>query len=489
MERKIALKRERLFSDAPVWEAVVRLALPTIVSQIILVIYNMADTFFIGRNGTDAMITAAAVCMPAFMILSALSNLFGIGAVGVISRAVGSGNPEKAKDASSFAFWGCCCSTGLYALLCLALRHPLVNALGGSDPTVHRYAVGSLCWTVVVGGIVTAENTLMGHLMRAEGRSLAAGFGIGLGGVMNILLDPLFMFVIFPHGEEVKAAALATLLSNLCAFVYFLAAHFIIRSGGGTRLTLKLRRPGRSTAAEVLATGAPACLMTLCENLSYAVLDNLMAANGVPAQAGIGVAKKINMLAHCIVRGMSQGVLPLIGFTYAAGMRERMRRAVLFSAGGSIVLALLCAAVSFSFALPLVRLFNRNGGESVLYGAQFLRILCVGGPFSAWAYACISIFQGVGKSKASLLLALLRKGALDIPLMFLLRIFLPVYGIVAATPLADAVVCLAAALLYIRFVRRHGKDKIRVPEEEPEEPAPGEILLPDRTEEALQTQR
>ena len=456
-----SLKREALFSEAPVWEAVARLALPTIVSQVILVLYNMADTFFIGQNGTDAMITAAAVCMPAFMILSAISNLFGIGAVGVISRANGAGNPEKAKDASSFAFWGCFAAAAVYGLFCLILRDPYVDLLGGSSPSVHPYAAGYLFWTVSVGGIVTAENTLLGHLIRAEGRSLAASVGIGLGGVLNILLDPLFMFVIFPHGEEVKAAALATLLSNFCAFLYFLVSYAAVKTRGETRLTLTPRKPASETVREVLTTGAPACLMTFCENLSYAVLDNLMAQNGVPAQAGIGVAKKINMLAHCIVRGMSQGVLPLIGYTYAAGMRRRMRSAVRLSAGGSIVLALFCTSVSLIFAMPLVRLFNQNGGESIVYGAAFLRILCLGGPFSAWAYACISIFQGVGRSKASLALALMRKGALDIPLMFLLRFASPDCGIVAATPLADLAVCLAAAGIYIRFVRRHGRDKER----------------------------
>ncbi len=471
MER--SLKREALFAEAPVWEAVARLALPTIVSQVILVLYNMADTFFIGQNGTDAMITAAAVCMPAFMILSAISNLFGIGAVGVISRANGAGNPEKARDASSFAFWGCFAASALYGLLCLVLRDPFVNLLGGGSYSVHGLAAGYLFWTVTVGGVVTAENTLMGHLMRAEGRSLAASAGIGLGGVLNILLDPLFMFVIFPRGQEVMAAALATLISNFCAFLYFLVAHFIVKTRGETRLTLKPRRAGGDTVKEVLATGAPACLMTFCENLSYAVLDNLMAHNGVPAQAGIGVAKKINMLAHCIVRGMSQGVLPLIGYTYAAGMRKRMRSAVRISAGGSIVLALLCTAASFTFAMPLVRLFNQNGGESIVYGAEFLRILCLGGPFSAWAYACISIFQGVGRSRASLALALMRKGALDIPMMFLLRLAWPVYGIVAATPVTDMIVFLAAVLLYVRFVKQHGEDKVkREEEEEEEDPVP-----------------
>ena len=447
--------KEHLFSSAPVPEAVLRLALPTIVSQIILVLYNMADTFFIGRRGTDAMITAAAVCMPAFMFLSAISNLFGIGAVGVISRSIGARQPEKAKEAASFAFWGCFGAAGLYSLLCFAFLSPYVDLLGGKAGAVHPLAAEYLLLTVVCGGVITAENTLMGHLIRAEGRSLAASVGIGMGGILNILLDPLFMFVIFPRGQEVRAAALATLLSNAAALAYFCLYYLSLKRRKITTLSLRPRRLTKPVVRGVLATGTPACLMTLCENLSYVVLDNLMAANGIPAQAGIGVAKKVNMLAHCMVRGMSQGVLPLIGYTWAAGMRDRMRRAVRLSAGASVGLAVLCMTVSLIFAVPLVRLFNQHGGESVALGARFLRILCVGGPFSAWAYSCISIFQGVNENRRSLLLALMRKGVLDIPLMFILRIAFPLSGIVASTPLTDGIVCLAAAILYLRFVRRH----------------------------------
>ena len=463
--------KEKLFSESPVGEAVFRLAVPTIVSQIILVLYNMADTFFIGRNGTDAMITAAAICMPAFMFLSAISNLFGIGAVGVISRAFGAGKPEQAREASSFAFWGCFVTAGLYSVLCLVFMHPFVNLLGGAAPEVHGIASEYLMLTVVIGGIVTAENTLMGHLMRSEGRSLAASIGIGFGGVLNIALDPLFMFVIFPHGREVYAAALATLISNACALGYFFIYFYILKKKKATRLSLRPRRIEGIVVKGVLGTGTPACLMTLCENSSYVILDNLMSANGIAAQAGIGVAKKVNMLAHCIVRGMSQGVLPLIGYTYAAGMRKRLRQSIRLSAGCSVLLACACTAVSLLFAPPLIRLFNANGMDSVDLGALFLRILCLGGPFSAWAYSCISIFQGVGENGQSLVLALLRKGVVDIPMMFILRTWWPLTGIVAATPITDAIVCAVAAILYIRFINKvHRSDEHhRTPEEAVEE--------------------
>ena len=216
----------------------------------------------------------------------------------------------------------------------------------------------------------------------------------------------------------------------------------------------------RTVVQSVLSTGLPACLMTLLENISYAVLDNLMAAYGMACQAGLGVAKKINMLAHCIVRGMSQGVLPLIGYNYAAGNYRRMRQSVLYSGAMSVAMALLCMGASLTFSRPLIALFIRSEGSRALEdGAAFLRILCLGGPFSACAYAIISFFQATGKGLRSFMLAILRKGLMDIPMMFVLDRFLPVYGIVYATPITDVVCSVAALALFINFLMKHQPDQ------------------------------
>ena len=137
----------RIFEKYPIFKAVLALAIPTVISQIILVVYNMADTFFIGMTGSDAMITAVTVCMPAFMFLSAVSNLFGIGGASVIARALGSGDPKKASRASGFAFWGCILVTLAYSIGAWLLRDTFVNLLGGSDPAVHASACHYLMWT------------------------------------------------------------------------------------------------------------------------------------------------------------------------------------------------------------------------------------------------------------------------------------------------------------------------------------------------------
>ena len=446
-----SVQERKIFTEYSILRSVLTLAIPTVISQIILVIYNMADTFFIGMTESDAMLTSVTVCMPAFMFLSAISNLFGVGGASVIARSLGAGQVKKAKYTASFSFWGCVGVTLMYSLGALILINPFVNLLGGSDPMVHGNACKYLTWTVIIGGVGTSLNALLGHLVRSEGRSMQAGFGIAMGGVLNIALDPLFMFVILPKGNEVTGAALATMLSNLTATLYFLAVIFANRDQSVISLKPTRRSLDYEIPIDVLFTGLPACLMTLCENISYAVLDNLMSTFGMMTQAGIGVAKKVNMLAHCMVRGMSQGVLPLIAYNYASRDYKRMKASVMLSTGISIGLATACMAACLLFSRQLISVFIQHESPSLDYGAAFLRILCIGGPFSACAYAFISFFQATGESRKSFLLAILRKGLLDIPLMFILIRIIPIYGIVWATPIADTVCCVVAIVLFARF--------------------------------------
>ena len=452
-----------LFSSSPIMEAIVRLAFPTVIGQIILVIYNMADTFFIGLTGSDAHVTAVTVCMPAFMFLSAISNLFGVGGSSVIARSLGQEKFDRVKQASSFALWGCLLTTALYSLGAWLLIHPFVDILGGTDPSVHATAVQYLLITVVLGGMGASLSALFGHLVRSEGRSLQASVGIALGGILNIGLDPLFMFVLLPRGNEVLGAAVATALSNLISLAFFL---FIIFRRG-RHSVLGFRPSARSlkdgVPGDIFSAGLPACLMTLFENISFTVLDKLMSASGVMMQAGLGVAKKVNMLAHSIARGMAQGVLPLIGYNYASGDHRRMRNAVLLSAGISVGLATLFMAACLAFSRPMIELFIQSGSHAVTYGARFLRILCIGGPFSACAYAFISFFQATGMGRRSFLLAILRKGLLDIPMMFALNSLIPLYGIVWATPITDILCCGVSIALFASFLRTHtnlGGEKI-----------------------------
>lgn len=450
-----------LFEKESVLKAVLNLAFPSIIGQIILVIYNMSDTLFVGMTKSDEMITAVTVCMPAFMILSAISNLFGVGAASVIARALGKQDADKAKFTSSFAIWGCILVTVLYSLGVLIFCDRFIDALGGTDPLVHAKAVEYMKCTIVAGGLVTSLSTLFSHVIRSYGCSVQASFGIGLGGILNIILDPIFMFVILPAGNEVLGAALATAISNLAALIYYI----IYMSTNKKKLNISAKPSkemfGSSIPVSVLRVGIAAFLMTLLENVSYAILDKLMAYSGTAAQAGIGVAKKVNMLAHSFVRGMSQGVLPLIAYNYASGNRKRMKKITTCSASISVGIALLCMIACLIFTKPLISVFIHVEGDSLNYGVIFLKILCLGAPFSAFAYTVISFFQATGKGIKSVILATLRKGILDIPLMFALYTAFPAYGIVVATPVTDTVCCIIAIILFVRFMRTHSENKYR----------------------------
>lgn len=452
-----SVDKKELFEEAPIMTALLKLAIPTVMGQIILVIYNMADTFFISLTNSNEKITAVTVCMPAFMFLTAISNLFGIGGSSVISRALGKMNNSRAKHTSAFAFWGCFAVALLYSVLVLIVIDPFVNFLGGSyHEQVHGLSRQYIFITIVLGGLFTSLSVLMSHLVRSFGLAVHASVGVILGGVLNMALDPLFMFVILPPGYEVPGAAIATALSNVISCIYFL---ILIALNARKEIPISLHLTKESFMWEiprkVMEAGLPACVMTFAENLSYAILDNILSVYGTAVQAGIGVAKKINMLSHSIVRGITQGALPLIGYNYSAGRRVKTRslvRAVGLLATGVAAVATLLMFVS---ARPLVGIFLNSQDPSVDYGIRFLRILCIGAPFSALAYTFISFFQAVGHGKESFLLALLRKGILDIPMMFVLGFFIPVYGTVSATPVVDIICSIVAVILFWTFSSRH----------------------------------
>ena len=465
------IAKRDLFENTPIFDAVMKLAVPTVMGQIILVVYNMADTFFIGLTDNTAKITAVTICMPAFMFLSAVANLFGVGGSSVISRALGKGNTDRARYTSAFSFWGCLLATAIYSLLVLTFIDPFLDFLGGSNSDVHAFSGQYLTITVVAGGVFTAMNNLMSHLVRSEGKSLHASIGVSLGGVLNIALDPLFMFVLLPEGCEVVGAALATAVSNVISCAYFLV--YITDSQRKKKTIVSFRLTKHSfeweIPSKVLGAGLPAAVMTFAENISYAILDNLLSAYGLAVQAGVGVAKKVNMLSHSIVRGITQGALPLLGYNYSAGKRLKTKQTIRVVALFAVGCGIVCMVLMFVFARPLVGLFlDASAGEDTRaaldYGVKFLRIFCLGGPFSALAYTIISFFQAVGHGLSSLVLALLRKGILDIPLMFVLRSVAetPMCGIVSATPAADIICCIVSVIMLFSFIGKHlKKDKRR----------------------------
>lgn len=439
-------ENKELFEEQPVSKAVISLVVPTVISQLITVAYNMADTFFIGQVGDSNQVAAVSLCMPLFILLTGMANLFGIGGSSLISRSLGEGNTERARKVSAFSIWTAGTVSLLYGLLVFALKGYILPAVGANAAT-YDFCSRYIFWAITIGAVPTVLNAAFAHLVRAEGYSRQASFGMAVGGILNIILDPIFISLL---GFEVAGAAIATMLSNLIATIYFVV--LIVRKRETTVLTLDPRQYtwGMKIPFEVLLVGLPSCMMNLMGVCSNIVMNRLMASYCNEAVAGIGIAKKIDMLAFAIATGMSQGVLPLIGYNYSAKNFKRMMSAVKTTFAYSLAIALLGMMFLLTCAGPIVRAFI-DDPLTVEYGGQFQRIICVTCPCVSVTMIVITLFQSVGKKVQPLFLSFLRKGVLDIPAMLLLNGWIGISGIAWATPTADLMAMLIAISLFVPF--------------------------------------
>ncbi|MBR6610167.1 MAG: MATE family efflux transporter [Oscillospiraceae bacterium] len=440
------LSNKELFETAPVKQAVVSLVVPTIISQLITVVYNMADTFFIGQIGDPNQVAAASLCMPMFLLLTGCANLFGIGGASLISRCLGSDDTDKARSVAAFSIWSASAVAVVYGIILYIVR-PVILPLVGANAATYEYCSQYLFWTVTIGGIPTVLNALLAHLVRSEGHSRRASIGMAMGGVLNIILDPVFIQV---FKLNVAGAAIATMLSNLAATLYFI---MLIRSQHGASVislnprhyTLKMGIP-----KEVMLVGLPSCMMNFMGVFSNITMNRLMASYCNEAVAGIGIAKKVDMLAFAIATGMSQGCLPLIGYNYSAKNYKRMMESIKTTFRYSMIVATAGTVFLLTCAGPLVRAFI-DDPLTVQYGQLFQRIVCITTPCVSITMIVITMFQSTGKKLQPLLLSLLRKGGLDIPVMIVMNHLVGVNGIAWATPIADTGAMLCAILRFIPF--------------------------------------
>jgi len=440
---------KELFENKPIRSAVLTLVVPTIISQLINVIYNMADIFFIGQIGDPNQVAAANLCTPMFIFLTGLANLFGIGGASLISRSLGAGDRERAKRAAAFSIWTSIIVGFLYGCVIYLSRPALLPAFGANEGT-YGFCSQYLFWTVFIGAVPTILNATFAHLVRAEGFSKKASFGMTLGALLNIVLDPIFISLL---GMQVAGAALATMLSNLAATIYFLI--HLIRRKENTAIVLnpKYYTLSGHIPSEILLTGLPSATMSLMGTLSNITLNKLMSTYSNEAIAGVGIAKKIDLLVFAVSNGMSQGVVPLIGYNYASGNHHRMKESIKTTFILSLLLSIASTVLLITCAQPIVKSFI-NDPLTVQYGEKFQRIFCIAGPGISVTLIIITIFQAVGKKVQPLILSLCRKGGLDIPFMLVLNSVLGANGIVWATPIADFTAMIVAIFLFLPFWKK-----------------------------------
>ena len=440
-----------LFETARVPKAVLSLAIPTIISQIISLIYNMADTFFVGQLGDPNQVAAVSLVAPLMLVLTALANLFGIGAASTASRFIGAKKNDSARQATAFGFYAAMAVAALLSVLSLFFSGLFLDMLGAIGE-MRDHAGEYMFWVIGMGAIPSLLSLVLSHFIRADGAPKIAGFGLSMGGLLNLVLDPIFIFD-FGLGMGVAGAALATFVANMFTLFYFL--RYFSKNKKETAIGLHPRwfTAKQEISGQVLIIGLPGMLQTLLASVSNAALNQLAKGFGGEAVAALGIVKKIDTIPMSVTIGIAQGVMPLLGYNYAAKNHIRMRNAAKFALALAIGFSVFCAAAFILFAPFFVKLFMQET-VTVTHGIFFLRIMCLSTPMMAVGFHMITLFQAAGQSRPALVLSVFRKGLIDIPLMLMLNYLLPLTGLAFVQPATEFIAMSTAIIFYIRFTRR-----------------------------------
>lgn len=435
-----------LFETTPVVKALLTMAIPTIISQLITMIYNLADTFFIGLTEDPYKVAAASVVSILFFILTSLANLFGVGGGSLMSRLLGEKKHSDAKRVGVFSIYGSLVIAISYSLVCLMLTEPLARLLGASNNTIE-YASSYLFWVVVVGAVPATLSLTMSFLLRSAGYSKESGIGLAIGGIANIILDPLFMFVFLKPGNEETGAALATLLSNVISLLYFLFVYYRLRGKTILSISPKYIKIEKRYFVDIFAIGLPSALTGMLANISHIIKNNLTSGYGDIELAAYGIVQKVDMLPLNIGMGLCQGMMPLVAYNYASKNYSRMKSFVFVAQVLGMVVAGVCILIFEVFAPQITWIFIREK-ETIAYGTKFLRIACLATPFMIANFQKIYCLQAMGKGKESLFLGILRQGLIAIPTIFIMNHFFALIGIVSAQLVSDGIAFIFSTLIY-----------------------------------------
>lgn len=445
MEGRMNNNRQ-LFEDAPVSRAVAVMAIPTMISMLVVVIYNMADTFFIGQTGDPMQVAAVSLATPVFMVLMALGNLFGIGGSSAISRALGEKKTERARQISSFCCYGSLglgiCMSGLF----LVGMDAILKMIGASENTID-YARNYLSY-IALGGPFIMFGTAFGNILRGEGASKESMIGNMIGTITNIVLDPI-MILVFKWG--VAGAAIATVIGNMAASGFYL--QYFLRKKSSLSIRLKDFRMGERIAVSVASIGIPASLNNILMSCANIVLNHVLASYGDTPVAAMGVAMKANMLVVLLQIGLCSGIQPLVGYNYGARNKKRLMKVFWFTGACAVIMGTLLTVFMVIAREGIIQAFI-NDEAVVAYGIQMVIALQISGPVIGILFLCINTLQGMGKALPSLILTICRQGLVFIPLVFLLNGMFGLEGVIYAQPVADFVSILLASVLCMRILRK-----------------------------------
>ena len=441
--------RNELFETMPISRAMAKLCIPTILSSLVMIFYNIADTYFVGYLNDPVQNAAVALGAPLMLAFNCINNLFGIGGSSVMSRALGSGDEDTVRRSTAFGVYGAVLM-GLMLSVVYLLFSPGFLRLLGADSVTAEQTGKYLFWTVGLGAAPAIFNVVMAYFVRAEGSAFHASLGTMSGCILNIVLDPFF---IMPWGLDMGAAGAgcATFISNCAASLYFLAYVRSHRENCSLCLSPKTFAESFSVARDVCSVGVPAAIQNLFNVTNLTVLNNFTAAFGSDAVAAMGIAHKIQQIPINASFGFSQGIMPIMGYNYSRRNRRRMREAFFFTAGAEAAILFAIGCVFVFFPQTLMAAFIDNAAV-VQMGAKFLAVMGLILVFAGFEFLAVASFQACGMGRMSLVFTVLRKLVLELPLLVLLNKLFPLYGLPYAQLGAEVVLCAVAVVIMRRIL-------------------------------------
>lgn len=439
-------KSMEVFSKSPVSQAVLKNALPAMAAMLMVLVYNLADTFFIGQTHDALQVAAVSLATPVFLIFMAAGTVFGIGGTSVISRALGEGKKEYARKVCSFCMWSCIVVGIVMAALFLIFMDPILSLIGASPDTWNLSK--TYLSIVACGGPLVLISNCFSNVIRAEGEPGTAMMGQLLGNLLNVVLDPI---MILGFGWNIAGAAIATVIGNLFGAGYYI--FYSLHGKSSLSISIKDFTVKDKVCSSVLVIGVPAALGSLLMSVSQILINSQMAEYGDMAIAGMGVAMKVVVITGMVCMGLGQGVQPLLGYLVGAKLWKRFQDVFKFSILFALVLGVVLTVICYLFTNQIVSAFLTDA-TAFDYAASFARILLTTSFLFGVFYVLINALQAMGAATASLIINLSRQGIIFIPALFLLKAFLGLTGLIWAQPMADILSLALAAVLYADTYRK-----------------------------------
>ena len=436
---------QELMRSMKVSKAVAAMAIPSVISSLVTVVYNMADTFFVGQTGDALQVAAASLTNPIFILLMAFANMFGMGGSAVASMAMGEGKPQKVKNTTAFITYASL-TVGVGAAVLLLACMSLILKIFGANGETYEYAKGYVQY-IAWGAPFIIWSAAASFVVRSEGASKEAMIGSMVGTIANIVLDPLFI-----TGLHMGAAgaAIATTIGNILASLYFVW-YFLKKSRQLSILpkdfTLRERISGR-----VCAIGLPTAIFSALMSVSTIVINQILVKYGDAPVAAIGIVFKANMFITFLQMGLANGVQPLLGYSYGAGNISRFREVERFTKICCLVTGITATVLYFIGREPIIRMFISDD-EVVYYGVKMLVAYMISGPVIGMLFVNMNCMQSVNHSLPATILSVMRQGVLLIPLLYVLQFFWGMEGIIYGQSITDYIAVFLSAVLW-RNIRK-----------------------------------